>query len=66
MQPIDKFKETLAALMELSAITQYGNVSEYKEKIPFVNPAPIDEAESKKQKKQKEGMKKQPTPKGEE
>jgi hypothetical protein len=26
--------------------------------IPFVNPAPIDEAESKKQKKQKEGMNK--------
>lgn len=30
----------------------------YKEFIPFVKPAPIDEAETKKQKKQKEGMKK--------
>jgi len=29
----------------------------YKEEIPFVAPAPIDEAESKKSKKQKEGMK---------
>jgi len=37
----------------------------YKEFIKFVNPAPIDEAESKKSKKQKEGMKKQ-QPKGEE
>lgn len=32
--------------------------AEYQELIPFVKPAPIDEAESKKQKKQKEGMKK--------
>lgn len=32
--------------------------TEYAEFIPFVKPAPIDEAESKKQKKQKEGMKK--------
>ncbi|PSN55403.1 Serine--tRNA ligase [Blattella germanica] len=31
---------------------------EYKEEIPFVKPAPIDEAETKKQKKQKGGMKK--------
>jgi len=30
----------------------------YRDFIPFVKPAPIDEAESKKQKKQKEGMKK--------
>merc|ERR1719431_1834005 len=30
----------------------------YKEEIPFIAPAPIDEAESKKAKKQKEGMKK--------
>ncbi|KAK6635194.1 Serine--tRNA ligase, cytoplasmic [Polyplax serrata] len=30
----------------------------YKEFIPFVKPAPIDEEETKKQKKQKEGMKK--------
>merc|ERR1712013_16458 len=30
----------------------------YKEEIPFIAPAPIDEAESKKSKKQKEGMKK--------
>ena len=37
----------------------------YKKFIKFVNPAPIDEAESKKSKKQKEGMKKQ-QPKGEE
>ena len=29
----------------------------YKEEIPFVAAAPIDEAESKKSKKQKEGMK---------
>merc|ERR1712107_273509 len=28
----------------------------YKEEIPFINAAPIDEAESKKAKKQKEGM----------
>lgn len=32
---------------------------EYAEFIPFVKPAPIDEAETKKQKKQKEGMKKE-------
>ncbi len=30
----------------------------YQEFIPFVNAAPIDEAETKKQKKQKDGMKK--------
>ncbi|KAJ9590901.1 hypothetical protein L9F63_016058 [Diploptera punctata] len=30
----------------------------YKDEIPFVKPAPINEAETKKQKKQKEGMKK--------
>ena len=30
----------------------------YREFIPFINPAPIDEAESKKNKKQKDGMKK--------
>ncbi|XP_021914343.1 serine--tRNA ligase, cytoplasmic isoform X3 [Zootermopsis nevadensis] len=30
----------------------------YQEEIPFVKPAPINEAETKKQKKQKEGMKK--------
>ena len=29
-----------------------------RDEIPFVNAAPIDEAESKKAKKQKEGMKK--------
>jgi len=34
------------------------NFAEYKELIPFVKPAPIDEEETKKQKKQKEGMKK--------
>ena len=33
--------------------------SEYQDEIPFVNAAPIDEAESKKQKKQKEGQKKE-------
>merc|ERR1719507_40783 len=40
----------------------------YKEFIPVVKPDPIDEAESKKQKKQKEGTKKQqhPQAKGEE
>nr|CAD7206644.1 unnamed protein product [Timema douglasi] len=32
--------------------------TEYQEEIPFVKPAPIDEAETKKQKKQKDGMKK--------
>lgn len=31
---------------------------EYRDFIPFVQPAPIDEAETKKAKKQKEGMKK--------
>lgn len=31
---------------------------QYQEEIPFVNPAPIDEAETKKQKKQKEGQQK--------
>ncbi len=31
---------------------------EYRDFIPFVNAAPIDEAETKKAKKQKEGMKK--------
>merc|ERR1719175_29594 len=30
---------------------------QYKEEIPFINAAPIDEAETKKAKKQKEGMK---------
>merc|ERR1712179_177579 len=30
----------------------------YQDEIPFVNPAPIDQAESKKQQKQKEGQKK--------
>jgi len=30
----------------------------YQDEIPFVNPAPIDEAETKKQKKQKDGAKK--------
>jgi hypothetical protein len=30
----------------------------YQEEIPFVRPAPINEAETKKQKKQREGMKK--------
>ena len=29
---------------------------EYQDEIPFVNSAPIDEAETKKQKKQKEGQ----------
>ena len=33
-------------------------LSEYQNEIPFVNSAPIDEAETKKQKKQKEGQKK--------
>merc|ERR1712051_225403 len=32
--------------------------SNYQDEIPFVNPAPIDEAESKKQQKQKDGQKK--------
>lgn len=32
--------------------------SQYKEEIPFIKPAPIDCKETKKQKKQKEGMKK--------
>ena len=32
--------------------------SEYQQEIPFVKAAPIDEAENKKAKKQKEGMKK--------
>ncbi|XP_013786535.1 serine--tRNA ligase, cytoplasmic-like [Limulus polyphemus] len=32
--------------------------SEYQDEIPFVKPAPIDEAETKKKKKQREGMKK--------
>ena len=31
------------------------HTTEYKEFIPFVKSAPIDEAETKKQKKQKEG-----------
>ena len=31
---------------------------DYQDEIPFVNPAPIDEAETKKQKKQKDGAKK--------
>ena len=30
----------------------------YREEIPFINAAPIDEAETKKAKKQKEGAKK--------
>ena len=33
----------------------------YKEEIPFITPAPIDEAESKKAKKQKDGMKSKAT-----
>lgn len=32
--------------------------TEYRDFIPFVKSAPIDEAETKKSKKQKEGMKK--------
>merc|ERR1712088_1080101 len=32
--------------------------SKYQDEIPFVNPAPIDEAETKKQQKQKDGQKK--------
>lgn len=35
--------------------------AKYKEEIPFVKPAPIDEEETKKQKKQKDGMKKKET-----
>lgn len=31
---------------------------QYQKEIPFVKPAPIDEVETKKQKKQKEGMNK--------
>lgn len=31
---------------------------QYQEEIPFVKPAPIEEAETKKQKKQKENMNK--------
>lgn len=31
--------------------------TEYREGIPFLNPAPIEVEETKKQKKQKEGMK---------
>ena len=34
------------------------NFAEWRDEIPFVNAAPIDEAETKKAKKQKEGMKK--------
>ena len=34
------------------------SISEYRDFIPFVKSAPIDEAETKKAKKQKEGMKK--------
>ena len=33
-------------------------LSGYAEKIPFVKPAPIDQEETKKQKKQKSGQKK--------
>ena len=32
--------------------------TEYQEEIPFVNAAPIDQAETKKQQKQKDGQKK--------
>ena len=33
-------------------------ITEYQEEIPFVNAAPIDQVESKKQQKQKDGQKK--------
>lgn len=38
----------------------------YKELIPFVKPAPIDETETKKQRKHREGMKKEGDDKQEE
>lgn len=44
--------------IKLPAILKPFMPVQYAEFIPFVKPAPIDEAESKKQKKQKEGMKK--------
>lgn len=43
-----KIPPALAALMP----------DKYRDEIPFVKPAPIDEAESKKQKKQRENMSK--------
>ena len=37
-------------------INDYVIFVEYQDEIPFVNSAPIDEAETKKQKKQREGQ----------
>ena len=36
----------------------YFTFAEYQDEIPFVNDAPIDQVESKKQQKQKDGQKK--------
>ncbi|XP_046741402.1 serine--tRNA ligase, cytoplasmic [Diprion similis] len=49
--------QTETGIVVPDAIKQF-MPAKYQNEIPFVKPAPIDEAETKKQKKQKEGMKK--------
>ncbi|XP_046480430.1 serine--tRNA ligase, cytoplasmic [Neodiprion pinetum] len=49
--------QTETGILVPDAIKQF-MPAKYQNEIPFVKPAPIDEAETKKQKKQKEGMKK--------
>lgn len=57
--PPSKFKRSRKPLVfSKKEILTFFFFSEYREFIPFVNSAPIDEAESKKAKKQKDGMKK--------
>lgn len=49
--------QTETGIIVPDAIKQF-MPTQYRDEIPFVKPAPIDEAETKKQKKQKDGMKK--------
>ena len=43
-------------MIEKSNTKTWIAIPEYQDEIPFVNEAPIDQAESKKQKKQKDGQ----------
>ena len=49
-----RLSETLLFAIKRSTIF----LIEYQDEIPFVNKAPIDQAETKKQQKQKDGQKK--------
>ena len=50
----NRLSETLSFALKRSTIF----LIEYQDEIPFVNKAPIDQAETKKQQKQKDGQKK--------